>query len=260
MHKIALGIEYDGSSYYGWQKQKNMFSVQECIEDVLYKITSERVNIYCAGRTDTGVHAIGQVIHFETSMRYSWSTWMFSINRYLPSNICVCWVILVNKDFHARLSAISRRYCYVIYNHFVRSAVLFRKAWHYNKFLDVYKMSAAGQYLLGRHDFSVFRASGCQSNSTKREIYHLRIIRKGRCIIIDIKANAFMYHMVRNIVGSLVDVGCGKQPVTWISGLLKHSDRSLAGITAPAHGLYLVEIEYPGYFFIPSVCVENFWR
>lgn len=260
MQKLALGIEYDGLLYCGWQKQKNMPSIQGCIESVLFKITSERVKIYCAGRTDSGVHAFGQVIHFETHAQYPWSTWMFGINRYLPPSICVRWVSLVDEDFHACFSAVSRRYCYIIYNNFVRSAVLSGKTWHYNKFLDIYKMFTAGQYLLGENDFSSFRASGCQSASARRKMYHLRVTRKGWCIIIDIKADSFIYHMVRNIVGSLVEVGCGKQSVTWISELLKNNDRSLAGITAPANGLYLVEVEYPKHFSIPSIFSEKFWE
>lgn len=260
MQKLALGIEYDGSSYCGWQKQKNVSSIQECIENVLFKVTSERIKVYCAGRTDSGVHALGQVIHFETNIQYPWSTWVFSMNRYLPLSICVRWVRLVDKDFHARISAISRRYYYIIYNNFVRSSVLLGKVWHYKKILDIYKMSTAGQYLLGENDFSSFRASGCQSNSTYREIYHLRVTKKSCCILIDIKANAFMYHMIRNIVGSLVEIGCGKKPVMWISELLDNHNRSLAGITAPANGLYLVEVEYPSYFSIPSMFPEKFWE
>lgn len=260
MQKLALGIEYDGTSYCGWQKQKNMPSIQKCIEDALQKITSERIKIYCAGRTDAGVHALGQVVHFETTVQYPWSAWIFGVNRYLPSSVCVRWVNMVNEEFHARLSAISRRYYYIIYNNVVRSSLLLGKTWHYKKFLDVYKMSVAGQYLLGENDFSAFRSSGCQSSSAKRKVYHVRVTRKGRCVLIDIRANSFIYHMVRNIVGSLVDVGCGKKPVTWILRLLKNNDRALAGITAPASGLYLVEVEYPSCFSIPSIFSGKFWE
>lgn len=260
MKKLALGIEYDGSLYCGWQRQKNMPSVQEYIESALQKITSEKIITYCAGRTDSGVHALGQVIHFETSAQYSWSMWIFGVNRYLPLSICVRWVSVVSKDFHARLSAVSRRYHYIIYNDRIRSTVLLGKTWHYRKFLDVHKMFMAGQYLLGENDFSSFRSSGCQSHSTRREVYHLHVVRKGKCVIIDIKANSFVYRMVRNIVGSLVEIGCGKKPVSWILKVLKSTDRSIAGVTAPAKGLYLVEVEYPEYLAIPSIFSERFWK
>lgn len=258
MKKLALGIEYNGANYCGWQKQKNILSVQECVESALHKITSERIKIYCAGRTDAGVHAVGQVVHFETNMQYSDSVWTFGVNRYLPPSVCIRWVSIVNKEFHARLSAISRRYYYIIYNNMIRSVMLLGRTWHYKKFLDVCRMFTAGQYLLGENDFSAFRSSGCQSYSARREVYHLNVIRKDRCIVIDIKANAFLYHMVRNIVGSLVEIGCGKKPVTWMLQLLKNNDRSLVGTTAPAHGLYLVEVEYPAHFSIPSILYKDF--
>lgn len=260
IQKLALGVEYDGLLYCGWQKQKNMPSVQKYIERALKKITSEKITIYCAGRTDSGVHALGQVIHFETNIQRSWAAWVFGINHYLPSSICVHWMSLVKQDFHARFSAISRRYCYIIYNDRVRSAVLFGKTWHYGKFLDIYKMFTAGQYLLGRNDFSSFCASGSQSYSMYREIYYVDVKRKGKCVIIDIKANSFLYHMVRNIVGSLVEIGCGKRPISWMLTILKSNNRKLAGITAPAHGLYLIEVEYPLYFKIPSFFSKKFWE
>lgn len=260
MQKLVLGVEYDGASYCGWQKQKNLPSIQACIEDALKKIISTKVTIYCAGRTDAGVHALGQVVHFETDVQYPQSAWVFGVNRYLPSSICVRWASLVDEKFHARFSAISRRYCYVIYNSCIRSAILSSKSWHYRKFLDVYKMSIAGKYLLGEKDFSAFRSIGCQSSSAWRKIYHLYVMKKGPCIIIDITANSFIYHMVRNIVGSLVEIGCGKQSTEWILELLKNNhNRSLAGVTAPANGLYLVEVKYPSYFLVPSVFSKNFW-
>lgn len=260
MQKLALGLEYDGISYSGWQKQRNVSSVQEHIEHALRKVTSEKIKVYCAGRTDSGVHALGQVVHFETNVQRPDSAWMCGVNYYLPNSICVKWVSVVDASFHARFSAISRRYCYVVYNNFVRSAILLGKVWHYKRFLDVYKMAIAGQYLLGENDFSSFRASGCQSHSVKRKIYHLHVRRKRQCVLIDIKANSFMYRMVRNIVGSLVEVGCGRKSITWILKVLRSSDRSLAGITAPASGLYLIEIEYPLNFKIPSVVTEKFWE
>lgn len=250
MNKLALGVEYDGSMFYGWQKQKYKPSIQDCLEKALYKITSEFVTVSCAGRTDAGVHALEQVIHFETTLKYSQSAWTLGVNRYLPSSICVRWVKLVNNDFHARFSAISRRYYYYIYNDYIRSSIFFKKMWHYKKVLDVYKMYKAAQYLIGENDFSAFRASGCQSFSAWRELYHIRIKRIGECVIIDIEANSFLYRMVRNIVGSLVEIGVGHKPEVWMLELLKSCKRSLAGITAPASGLYLAKIKYPDHVFI----------
>ncbi|WP_159715227.1 tRNA pseudouridine(38-40) synthase TruA [Blochmannia endosymbiont of Camponotus nipponensis] len=259
MQKLALGIEYDGSLYCGWQRQRDVPSVQVHVENAIKKITAESITVFCAGRTDSGVHALGQVIHFTT---YSWrskSAWTLGMNRYLPESICVRWVRLVTEEFHACFSATSRRYCYVIYNGCLRSALLLKKSWHYKKYLDINKMCNAAQYLLGENDFSAFRATGCQSHSARRELYHLRITRKGQCVVIDIKANSFIYHMVRNIVGSLVEVGCGERRETWILELLRHCNRSLAGVTAPASGLYLLEVEYPLHFSIPSACIDRLW-
>ncbi|URJ28437.1 tRNA pseudouridine(38-40) synthase TruA [Candidatus Blochmannia vicinus (nom. nud.)] len=260
MQKLALGVEYDGSSYCGWQRQKDAPSIQSCIEYAIKKITTEQVTIFCAGRTDSGVHALGQVVHFETYSMRSKSAWTLGINHYLPSKICVRWAKLVNKDFHARFSAISRRYFYVIYNGYIRSALLFRNTWHYKKYLDINKMCDAAHCLLGENDFTSFCAVGCQSSSKQRKLHHIRIVRTGQCIVIDIKANSFMHHMVRNIVGSLVKVGCGEKPITWVLELLSNCDRSLAGSTAPASGLYLVEVKYPSYFSIPSSFREELWR
>lgn len=250
MQKLALGIEYDGSMYCGWQKQKYQPSIQNCIERALNKITSESVTVFCGGRTDSGVHALEQVIHFETALKYSETTWTLGVNRYLPSDICVRWVKSVNKNFHARFSAISRRYYYIINNNYIRSAFFFRRTWHYKKLLDIYKMSQAAQYLIGEHDFSAFRASGCQSYSARRNVYHVHVTREGHCVVIDMEANAFVYHMVRNIVGSLVEVGSSNRPIIWILELLNGCNRSLAGITAPAAGLYLAKIKYPDHVFM----------
>lgn len=250
MQKLALGIEYDGSMYYGWQRQKYKPSVQGCIENALHQITSESVQVFCAGRTDSGVHALEQVVHFETALRCSRYAWTLGVNRYLPENICVRWVKSVNRSFHARFSAISRRYYYFIYNDYVRSAFFVKNVWHYKKMLDIYKMSRAAQYLIGENDFSAFRASGCQSHSAWRKLYHLHIKRKGQYVIIDIEANSFLYRMVRNIVGSLTEVGSGKRSVIWMQELLNSCKRSSAGITAPADGLYLAQVKYPDCVFM----------
>lgn len=251
MQKLALGIEYDGSMYCGWQKQKSTPSIQGCLEYVLEKITLKSTKVFCAGRTDAGVHALEQVVHFETDLKKSNVTWALALNYWLPKNICVRWVKLVNQNFHARFSAISRRYFYYIYNDYTRSAIYFKKMWHYKKVLNIHTMSEAAQYLLGEHDFSAFQTSGCQSSSSWRNIYYLKIIRQGRCIIIDIEANSFLYRMVRNIVGSLVEIGCGNKPEIWMLELLKDCKKKLnkSRITAPANGLYLAKIKYPRHVF-----------
>lgn len=251
MQKLVLGIEYDGSMYCGWQKQQYQPSIQGCIEYALNKVTSKSIMVFCAGRTDSGVHALEQVIHFETDLRRSNFDWIASLNYWLPNNICVRWIRLGNKDFHARFSAISRRYIYYIYNDYIRSAIYLKKMWHYKKLLNIYSMSKAARYLLGENDFSSFQGAGCQSYSSCRKIYHLRVMRQRRCIVIDIEANSFLYRMVRNIVGSLTEIGCGKKSEIWILELLKGCQKSvfLNKITAPAHGLYLVKIKYPDHVF-----------
>lgn len=252
IQRLALGIEYDGSMYCGWQKQQYQPSVQGCVEYALSKITLKSTAVFCAGRTDSGVHALEQVVHFETDLKRSSAIWLASLNYWLPKNICVRWVKLVKKDFHARFSAISRRYIYYIYNDYVRSAIYLKKMWHYKKLLNIYHMSKAARYLLGENDFSAFRSAGCQSNSSWRNIYHLRIIRYKQCVVIDIEANSFLYRMVRNIVGSLTEIGCGNKPEIWILELLKECKRSMfkGSITAPPNGLYLVAIKYPDHVFI----------
>ncbi|URJ24983.1 tRNA pseudouridine(38-40) synthase TruA [Candidatus Blochmannia ocreatus (nom. nud.)] len=258
MIRLALGIEYDGTEYCGWQKQKNSLSVQYCVERALKKVSSESITIFCAGRTDSGVHALGQVVHFETNVQREQSAWILGVNHYLPSSICVRWVKPVDKDFHARFSAISRRYCYIIYNSCIRSALLFQKTWHYKKYLDINKMINAAKYLLGENDFSAFRSEGCQSRSTYRRMYHLHVIRKGQYVIIDVKANSFMYHMVRKIVSCLVRVGCGEKPEIWILEVLKSCGKADAvSFIAPSSGLYFLEVKYPMHFSIPSSGVDE---
>ncbi|CUX97193.1 tRNA pseudouridine(38-40) synthase TruA [Candidatus Hoaglandella endobia] len=254
--KLALGIEYDGSAYYGWQRQQEVPSVQEHLEHALSTVASEPVTVFCAGRTDAGVHALNQVVHFETSARRPDAAWTFGVNAHLPADIAVCWVRPVADDFHARFSATTRRYCYMIYNHSLRPAIFFRGLTHYYHPLDAQNMAQAGQYLLGENDFTSFRALKCQSRTPWRNVHHLRVTRHGRYIVVDIKANAFVHHMVRNIVGSLLEVGCGNQPAAWIAELLKLRDRNLASATAPATGLYLVEVNYPARFGLPAPLVR----
>ncbi|AUI66058.1 MULTISPECIES: tRNA pseudouridine(38-40) synthase TruA [Glaesserella] len=250
--KIALGIEYDGSRYFGWQRQQNVDSVQQKLEEALSIIANSPCEVFCAGRTDAGVHGTGQVVHFETVSNRPLQSWCFGTNTHLPDDIAVKWAVEVSEDFHARFSATARRYRYIIYNHKLRSAILPKGVSHYYHPLDHEKMHQAGQFLLGENDFSSFRAAQCQSHTPWRNVHHLNVTRERDYIIVDIQANAFVHHMVRNIVGSLIEVGQGKQPTEWIKWLLDQKDRTLAAPTAKAEGLYLVDVIYPEQFGIPK--------
>lgn len=250
--KIALGIEYDGSHYFGWQRQQNVSSIQASLERALSQVANEPITVFCAGRTDAGVHATGQVVHFQTQAERAEVAWTMGVNANLPKDIAVRWATEVDEAFHARFSATARRYRYVIFNHRYRPAILQAGVTHYHMPLDADKMMRAGQYLLGEQDFSAFRAAQCQSKSPWREVHHLDVTRHNDFIIVDIKANAFVHHMVRNIVGSLLEVGAGNQPETWIKALLLAKDRTKAAATAKAEGLYLVQVSYPAAFNLPQ--------
>ncbi|WP_230473025.1 tRNA pseudouridine(38-40) synthase TruA [Enterobacillus tribolii] len=252
MTKIALGIEYDGSRYAGWQRQQEVPSVQQCLETALTTVANEPITVFCAGRTDAGVHATGQVVHFETAMTRQDAAWTMGVNANLPKDIAVRWMKTVSEDFHARFSATARRYRYVIYNHRYRPAILQQGVTHFYHPLDADSMQRAGQALLGENDFTSFRAAQCQSRTPWRNVSHLRVSRHGAYVVVDIKANAFVHHMVRNIVGSLMEVGCGNQPETWIAELLAARDRTAAAATAKAEGLYLVAVDYPAAFALPQ--------
>ncbi|ACL30018.1 tRNA pseudouridine(38-40) synthase TruA [Buchnera aphidicola] len=248
---FALGVEYDGSYYHGWQRQKIVPSIQEEIEKALSIIANHKIDVVCAGRTDAGVHSIGQVIHFKTTANRKKSSWSIGVNSYLSENISVVWVKEVTENFHARYSAITRSYRYIIYNYSLRSAIFQTKLNHIYRKLNVDKMHFEAQFLLGEHDFTSFRALGCQSHSPWRNITKLNVFRFHNWVVVDITANSFLHHMVRNIVGSLIEVGISKKKEYWIKDLLEKKDRSHAGATAPAKGLYLVYVEYPLHFNLP---------
>lgn len=252
MPKLAACIEYAGTHYCGWQRLSHATAVQNKLEAVLSKVANEPIEVTCAGRTDSGVHAFGQVIHFETDAVRGDKGWMLGCNSNLPDDIAVRWIQNVDEEFHARFSATSREYRYVILNHRARAAILDNKVgWVYHA-LDAEKMHEAAQALLGEQDFSSFRASGCQAKHAMRNLQTIRVQRSQDFIYIDIQANAFLHHMVRNIVGSLILVGQGEQPVTWIDDLLKQKDRTVAGPTAAASGLYFVRANYPEHFALPD--------
>ncbi|MCV2885638.1 tRNA pseudouridine(38-40) synthase TruA [Aestuariibacter sp. AA17] len=250
--RIALGIEYDGAALFGWQRQREVASVQEHLEKALSTVASESIEVACAGRTDAGVHATGQVVHFDTNAQRPDKAWTMGVNANLPDSVAVRWVQTVPDTFHARFSATARRYRYVIFNHRFRPAILHSGVTHVYADLDAEKMHRAGQSLLGEHDFSSFRAALCQSKSPYRHVTHLKVERRGQYIVIDIQANAFVHHMVRNITGSLIEVGAGRKPENWIAELLAKKDRKLAAATAKPNGLYLVDVTYPEAFSLPK--------
>lgn len=250
--RIVLGVEYDGSYFHGWQKQPGLRTVQGELESAISKVANEPIHLHCAGRTDTGVHAVGQVIHFDASAERPERAWIFGVNSNLPKDVCVRWVQLVDDQFHARFSAVSRRYVYLIYNHRIRKSLFSHYyTWQYRE-LDVDVMKKASEFLIGQHDFSSFRALECQASSPIREITHFTVERKKSFIIIDVTANAFLHHMVRNIVGVLVSVGSNSRDVAWVEEVLAAKDRAKAAETAPAYGLYLMEVKYPDSYQLPK--------
>lgn len=249
--RIALGIEYDGTAYNGWQRQNTGLGVQQRLEEALYKVADHPVDVTCAGRTDTGVHARGQVVHFDTPSARDDRGWLLGANSNLPDDICVTWVRQVDDEFHARFSASGRNYRYHILNRLVRSALYRHRAWWVYPPLDARRMHEAGQCLVGEHDFSAFRAAGCRANTPHRKITKLSVVRDGDWITIEVSANAFLQHMVRNISGSLATVGEGEKPGNWIAEVLRSCDRKKGGIAAPPHGLTLMSVEFPNSFGIP---------
>ena len=250
--RIALGIEYNGSRFSGWQRQAHATGVQHVLEQALSKVADHPVEVVCAGRTDAGVHATAQVVHFDTEATRSPRSWILGATCNLPPEVCVTWAQPVAEDFHARFSATGRQYRYIILNRTVRPALLRdRVCWEYSQ-LGVARMAEASQCLIGEHDFSSFRAQACQAKHPRREIYSLEIHRHGEFVYLDIAANAFLHHMVRNIAGTLLAVGRGEQAVGWARDVLEARDRNTAGITASAAGLYLVQVRYPERFGVPQ--------
>ena len=250
--RIALGIEYDGSRFYGWQTQRQTPTVQEELERALAKVASAPVSVMCAGRTDTGVHAHCQVVHFDTDSKRSERSWVLGANTNLPEGATVLWARAVPDTFHARHSALARSYQYHILNRWTRPALdATRSSWIRER-LDADKMHVAAQALIGENDFSSFRAIGCQSTTPWRNIHSIKVWREQHEVRVAITANAFVYHMVRNIVGSLVEVGKGTYPPEWLGQLLAARDRTQAGPTAPSAGLYFVAPSYDNSWQLPT--------
>jgi len=244
--KIALGIEYNGGDFSGWQMQKHgTRTVQECVEKAISNVANQPVQVVCAGRTDTGVHATGQVVHFECDSPRKEKAWVLGVNTHLPDDVASVWAENVADDFSARFSATARQYRYIILNRLARPAVLNKKVtWKHGGF-NIEAMNEAAQALVGEQDFTSFRSSACQAEHAMRNVHWIRVTRDGDYIYIDIEANAFLHHMVRNIVGSLIMVGQEVKPVSWMNDLMTCKDRNQAGPTAPADGLYLVKVTYP---------------
>lgn len=245
MPRIALSVEYDGTDFSGWQTQKDGRNVQDTLQTALSQVADESIDVVCAGRTDAGVHALAQIVHFDTTASRSNRSWVLGANTNLPHDVNVNWATEVSEAFHARFSARSRTYRYRILNRTSRSALERHRAHWAFKPLDHSLMEEAAAFLLGEHDFSAFRAAACQAKSPHRNVQKISVQRRDDWVTIEVQANAFLQHMVRNIAGVLLEIGHGEQPPSWAQTVLASKDRRQGGVTAPAQGLYFVHVEYP---------------
>ena len=253
MVRVALGLEYDGRHFCGWQTQPDGCAVQDVLETALRQIAGEAIKVASAGRTDTGVHALAQVVHFDTAAQRPQSAWVRGANALLPPSVAVCWAREVAPTFHARFSAQARRYRYLLLNRPTRPALAAGRVGWFHAPLDIEHMQQAANLLIGEHDFSAFRAAECQAKTPVRTLTELSIQRQNDCIIFDLRANAFLHHMVRNIVGALVYVGKGKHAPAWVAELLQARDRKIAAPTFAPDGLYLSGVEYEAHWGIPPL-------
>ena len=250
--RIALGVEYDGSRFCGWQTQPDGCAVQDVLERALRGIAGAAVTITCAGRTDAGVHALAQVVHYDTAATRPPSAWVRGVNALLPPPCAVIWAREVADEFHARYCALSRTYRYLLLNGPVRPAAAHARVGWFHLPLDLDGMRAAARLLIGEHDFSAFRSAECQARSPVRTVRRLDLYRRGSYIVFEIQANAFLHHMVRNIVGCLIYVGKGKHQPGWLAEVLAGRDRARAAPTFDAAGLYLVDIQYEPCWGLPA--------
>ncbi len=252
MTRLAAGVSYDGTNFRGWQHQQpTVPTVQAAVETALSRVAASPVEVYVAGRTDAGVHAVGQVIHFETTAQRPLHGWLFGANSYLPPTVSLDWVQAVPPTFHARFAARRRRYRYLVLNRRNRSALWHGRATLWHVPLDAGAMHQAAQVLVGEQDFSAYRAVGCQARHPIREIFRLAVVRQGDWVWLDIEANAFLHHMVRNIMGVLLAIGGGERPRDWAATVLASRDRNQGGVTAPPDGLYLTGVDYDPPFDLP---------
>ncbi len=252
MTRIALGVEYAGDGFEGWQSQHHGRTVQDVLERALALVAGEAVRTHCAGRTDAGVHATAQTVHFDTAARRPLSAWIRGVNRHLPPAVAVRWSMEADPDFHARFCAVERRYRYILFNAPVRPALLAGKAGWFHRPLDVEKMAQAVACLPGRHDFSAFRSSRCQSKTPVRHMYEASVARQGDYLLFDFRANGFLHHMVRNLVGSLVYIGKGAYPAEWLAELLASGERDCIAPTFAPDGLYLCGVRYLERWSLPG--------
>lgn len=260
MQRYALGIEFNGAAYRGWQTQQvGIASVQHTLEQALSQVANHPVIVHAAGRTDAGVHASNMVVHFDSASIRAERGWVMGTNALLPDDIAVRWIQPMPDAFHARFRAIARRYRYVLFNHPYRPALLAGQVTHVYQPLDFARMQAAAAKLVGTHNFSSFRAVACQSNQPVRTVKHADLTQRGQLIILDIQADGFLHHMVRNIIGVLIAIGTGEQPVEWVDYLLSIQDRKQAGVTAPPDGLYFIQAYYPPEFALPDVPLGPVW-
>ncbi len=250
--RIAIGFEYCGLGFCGWQSQTSGCGVQDALAAAISIISGERNSVTAAGRTDTGVHAAFQVAHFDTEIHRPLSAWVRGVNSHLPHGVAVLWAREVSADFHARFAAIERGYRYALLNHPVRPGLHNGLVGWYYRPLDEAAMNQAAAYLVGEHDFSAFRAAECQAKSPIKTLHRATIERRGDFLLCDFRANAFLHHMIRNIMGGLVQVGIGKYPPEWMRTILEGCDRTLAAATFDAAGLYLSYIRYPSHFDLPE--------
>jgi tRNA pseudouridine38-40 synthase len=255
--RIAAIVEYDGSAFCGWQLQDDVRTAQGDIEHALSTVANEPIRVITAGRTDTGVHAAGQVIHFDTSALRSGRSWVRGANSNLADDVALVWADEVDPEFHARFAATGRHYQYVIFNRSVRPTFLQKHVtWEYRP-LDIELMRIAAGYLIGTHDFSSYRTVHCQARDPVRDLRALDISRRGDYVLLHVYANAFLHHMVRNLAGVLMAIGAGEHEPEWAKEVLEARDRTRGGITAPADGLYLTAVEYPGHFKIPQLSPDS---
>jgi tRNA pseudouridine38-40 synthase len=250
--RIAVGIEYDGSAYAGWQAQAQLRTLQQVTEEAFARIAAQPVSLTCAGRTDAGVHAQGQVAHFDTHALRSARSWVLGANTELPRDVSVSWARVVPAHFHARYCAEARTYRYLILNRMARPALHASRAAWVRRPLDHERMHAGAQALLGTHDFSAFRSSECQAKSPVRRMEQIGVARLGDWVVIEATANAFLHHMVRNIVGLLIAIGTADTSTVWAQEVLEGRDRTKGAATAPAAGLYLASVRYPAAFGLPA--------
>ncbi len=251
--KFAAGIEYNGQNFHGWQTQQaGVRTIQKSLETALSKVANHPIQVFCAGRTDAGVHSVGQVIHFETTANRMVHNWLLGTHTYLPDDISMTWIKPVEDDFHARFNATSRTYRYFILNRPTRSALFAKRATWIHQPLDRQRMFEAAQYLVGTHDYSSYRAVSCQAKSPIKTVEYIDIKQTDELFTLSIKANAFLHHMVRNIVGVLIAIGSNEKPINWSKTVLDYQDRRKGGVTAKPDGLYFQQVTYPEKYQLPT--------